>query len=504
MNNNNVQGGGRAPFYQQFLLGSEFTDHLHHWKKTVLNNNLKLATHPDLDVTVVSSAEKSLILLGSILDTADPPATNVEVLNSLLNRFRDFDSLLTATTDCGGRWIIIAIQGDQCILFHDALGLRQVCYSDTARMDDLWVMSQPGIVADLFKLDISADAQAYIDSDEFRSNPEYRWPCAGTPFREIKQLLPNHYLDLVSGDSHRYWPSAPLKETSFHEALETLSKLLPALVTAAATRFDVVLGITAGLDSRLVLAASKHSGTPISGVSVRQNAMEDHHQDIAVPARLFNRLGLEHTVLLAKSQMSPEFAVRLRGNVFMAHDHYGPDAEAILEHYAHQKTVITGSGAEVGKCCYGEAFRNVAPGEVTGEMLSPLVNMGNSEYSTGHFNDWLSGLGHIHNIKVADLFQWEHAHGNWLAMTQLEFNFVWREIITPFNCRAVLTTLLSVPERYRKAPDYDLFLALIKRLWPELLSEPVNPGKKPKPLARLGSRLKNYLKSLCQVFRVKR
>jgi len=429
VNNNNVQGGGRAPFYQQFLLGSDFTDHLCHWKKTVLNNNLKLATHPDLDVTVTSAEEKSLVLLGTILDTADPEAGNAEVLNSLLDQFRDFDALLTATATCGGRWIIIAMQGEQSILFHDALGLRQVCYSDTTRMDDLWIMSQPGLVADLFKLGISTDAQAYIDSDEFRSNPEYRWPCAGTAFREIKQLMPNHYLDLVSGDNHRYWPCAPLKETSLADGLDILSRLLPALVTATAMRFDAVLGITAGLDSRLVLAAGKDVSGSISGVSVRQNRMKENHQDITIPARLLGKLGLQHSVLETKPQMTPEFAEAFRENVFMAHDHYGPDAEAILEHYAHQKTAITGSGAEVGKCCYGEVFRNAGPGEVTGEMLSRLVNMGDSEYSTGHFNDWLSGLGHIHNIKVADLFQWEHAHGNWLAMTQLEFNFAWREIM---------------------------------------------------------------------------
>jgi len=52
----------------------------------------------------------------------------------------------------------------------------------------------------------------------------------------------------------------------------------------------------------------------------------------------------------------------------------------------------------------------------------------------------------------------------WLAMVQLEFNLAWREINTSFNCRAVLTTMLSVPEEYRKAPDYDLFLKLIRRL----------------------------------------
>ncbi len=66
-------------------------------------------------------------------------------------------------------------------------------------------------------------------------------------------------------------------------------------------------------------------------------------------------------------------------------------------------------------------------------------------------------------------------------MTQLEFDIAWREIITPYNCRDVLTTMLGVDERYRCAPDYTLFKRLIDRLWPEVLSEPINPHK-PKTL----------------------
>ena len=479
-------------FYQQFLLGPEFVGHLQNWRKTAIGKDLKLMTHPDLNVTHASCPEKSLTLIGTILDPSNPKVTNAEIINRLLDQFSDFNGLIEATFGYGGRWIVIAVQSKQSILFHDALGLRQVFYTDIDHVDGLWAISQPGIVADQFEFKISTDAREYIDSDEFRSNPEYRWPCAGTPFIEIKQLLPNHYLDLISGDNHRYWPRRSLEMIPVNEALETLSNLLQGLVTAAAERFDLVLGITAGLDSRLVLAACKDFSGVISSVSVLQNTMKGDHQDITVPARLLRKFGLEHKVIMLKPGMTPEFARVFRRNVFMAHEHYGPDAEAILKYYSHQKTVLTGSGAEVGKCCYSEGFRNSNLMEITAETLLRSVNMGNHEFPIKHFNDWLNTLDNIYNVNVADLFQWEHAHGNWLAMTQLEFNLAWREIITPFNCRDVLTTLLSVPEQYRKPPHYELFLALIKRLWPELLCEPINPANRP----NLQSRLKRRLKSI--------
>ena len=484
-------------FYQQFLLGPEFSDHLQNWTKTVIGEDLKLATHPDLNITQASHfAEQSLTLMGSILDPTDHGATDAEILNRLLDQFSDFNALIEATYSLGGRWIIIAVHNEQSILFHDALGLRPAFYTDIDRVDGLWAMSQPGIVADQFGFKISTDAREYIDSDKFQSNPEYRWPCAGTPFREIKQLLPNHYLDLVSGDSHRYWPCRPLDMIPVNEALETLSSLLPGLVTAAAKRFDVALGITAGLDSRLVLAACKDFCGDISSISVQQNTMKNDHQDITVPARLLGKFGLEHKVITPKPRMTPEFSRIFRRNVFMAHDHYGPDAEAILTYNSHQNTALTGSGAEVGKCCYSEGFRNSNLKDITAETLLRSVNMGNHDFPIKHFNDWLNNLGNIYNVNVADLFQWEHAHGNWLAMTQLEFNLAWREIITPFNCRDVLITMLSVPEQYRQPPHYELFTELIKKLWPELLCEPINPADRPNILSRLKRKLKNSLKTL--------
>ena len=72
-------------------------------------------------------------------------------------------------------------------------------------------------------------------------------------------------------------------------------------------------------------------------------------------------------------------------------------------------------------------------------------------------------------------------------MTQLEFDSAWQDIFTPYNCRDVLTTLLSVDERYRKNPDSTLVHATIERLWPEVMSEPINPKppqSKAKYLAR--------------------
>lgn len=175
--------------------------------------------------------------------------------------------------------------------------------------------------------------------------------------------------------------------------------------------------------------------------------------------------------------MSPDFSRTFKCNVFMAHDHYGADAEAILSQFERRKAVVTGSGAEIGRCSFRadlpfSEWRRITPAD-----LARLQHMGMQGLALRHFAAWLTESRERHNVKLLDLFEWEQGHGGWLAATQLEFDIAWREIITPYNCRALLLALLAVPERFRQAPNYPLFRMLIKELWPEALCEPINPGK---------------------------
>lgn len=76
-----------------------------------------------------------------------------------------------------------------------------------------------------------------------------------------------------------------------------------------------------------------------------------------------------------------------------------------------------------------------------------------------------------------ELFEWEHWAGNFAAMGQSEWDIV-QEAFTPYNCRRLLETMLSVDPRHRHHEKPRLCRRLIRRLWPETLSEPINapPG----------------------------
>jgi hypothetical protein len=125
--------------WNQFILGPSFVDSLRGWQKVVLGRSWHLTVHPNLNVCQQVRCEKSITLLGFILDPESPEATNEQILSDLLARVEVFPSLLEATYRFGGRWILILWDGKSTKLIHDACGLRQVFYTGERERKELGV-----------------------------------------------------------------------------------------------------------------------------------------------------------------------------------------------------------------------------------------------------------------------------------------------------------------------------------------------------------------------------
>lgn len=478
---NRARSAAQPPwlYVSQFLLGPNHAEHLSDWRRITAGGAFHLTIHPDLTCTQVRRSDRELTLLGHLLDPRAPDDGNAEILQWLLAQFERRSALLQATSALGGRWLLIAAKADDVFLFHDALGLRQVFYTDPRVAGALWAMSQPGLAREA-GLALAPDPAAldYIDTQTFRQSREYRWPAAASTFVGLNHLLPNHWLDLRTGIARRYWPSAALEALTPQAAVERLAILMPGQIRAAARRFDLALSLTAGMDSRAVLAAARPIINRIRIVTVRQGRLTDEHADVTVPARLLARLRLRHDVIRATSLMTPEFSLHYKRNVHLAHDHYGHDAEAILRHYGRNGAALTGSGAEVGRRPFRVKLPHADRVRFTPEMLAWLEYGSTHPFLVASFAEWLDDVGRQRHVKLLDLFEWEQDYGNWLAMVQLEFDTAWRDIFTPYNCREVLAAMLGVPERYRRPRDGILWRMFIGQMWPELLSEPINPHRR--------------------------
>jgi hypothetical protein len=481
-------------YHNQFVLGPHFLENLTSWKKIRVNESIYLTVHPDLNTCQAVRGDKSITLIGYILDPDNPEAGNSDIITLMIQELFSCETFFENTYKYGGRWILIVDDGREIRLLNDAAGLRQVFYTDIRCTKDLWCASQPGILAEILNLRMSDDAIDFINSYEFRMHKEYRWPGYSSSYREISHMLPNHYLNLQTGICQRYWPDRPLDAMLPHEAMQNIAATLKGLMKCALNRYELALSITAGLDSRLLLAVSKEISNLVSYMTVRQIGIPENHPDVAIPSLLLSQLGLKHDIVKSSLLMDDEFITVFKKNVQMSHDVYAPDAQAILNFYSQEKVAVTGSVCEIGRCSFRSSLKKSNKEEVTAADLAKLQWMGSNPFAVRHFHEWLEKLGEIYNVHILDLFEWEQGHGNWLAMCQLEFDSAWKDIFTPFNCRRLLITMLSVDEKFRKPPKSLLYKNLIETMWPEVLGIPINPHKKKTIYSFIKSRIPEVIK----------
>ena len=493
--NTNKYDVDKLLFRRQFIIGPRFVEPSSGWRRTKIRDELLLTSHTDLPVYQVSVDHRSLTLLGFILDPNNPEATDSEIIENLFGELKDHDGLeklFEYTYIFGGRWILIADDNKEIRLFNDAVGYRQIFYTDLSFCDELWCASQPGIVADLLNFQMGHDSLEFLYSNKSRSNWQYWWPGTTSPYREIKHLLPNHYIDLQTGVNYRYWPKKPIDRLSLEEAVDKNSNILRGLMQSASNRFDLALSITSGRDTRVILAASKDISDKLYCFTMLYWDLNEDSPDVAIPRRLLSKLGLKHNIIRCPSYMERDFKKLYERNVSTAREIYGTIAQGLYNSYPQDKVCLKGNAIPIGKCIGRERLRNRGKPsgvKVTADDLAWLATMDKLPFAIKSCEKWLAELNEIYNIDVLDLFWWENKEPNWQAMSQLEWDIV-QEVLVPFNCRSFLSNMLAVDPKYRKGPEFKFHQALITNMWPELLHEPVNPEPNRRTLkAHLKSRI---------------
>lgn len=469
----------RLLFRRQFVLGPRFVERLKAWETLKIRDSLFLTVHPDLQVLQTVHDDRTLTLLGYILDPYNPKANDTDVIDRLLRQSETSKDIFQHTNSLGGRWILIFDDGEDVVLFNDATGLRQAFYTGNS-LQNLWCASQPGIIAEELNLQVDEEVlNKFINSPEYRSNIEYWWPGDSSPFREVKHLSPNHYLDLKKGTCHRYWPNEKLGRISLYEGARKGSDILQGLIRSAFNRFDLAFTLTAGYDTRVLLAASREVSDNVWYYTLLCRDLTEESPDIRIPSKLLGRLGLKHRIIKCPSKMDREFEGVFNRNVATAHYDWGIQVQGLYNHYPQNKVSVKGAiGSEIPRSSSEHVrFRPLASESIKAEKLAEFRSMGKNTFMIRHFDSWLSEAREIakrYELDILILFNWEQYTGNWQAMSQLEWDIA-QEVFTPYNCRELLTTLLAVEVKHRRPPDWRLYRELIMNMWPDTLTEPINP-----------------------------
>ena len=460
-------------YRRQYIVGPRFINSLPGWEYIKITDRYFLTVHPDLPVTREYRNSDFIILLGYILDPYNPAHNDSQIINDIIESVKSADEVFDKLSAKCGRFVMIVKIKEDFRIFNDTGGMRQIFYHIDSS-DNLWCASQSIIIAEQLGLHIDENIKKDLNkSFLFRKSSDHWYPGRISPFKEIYHLTPNHYIDLNNNDYIRYWPAKSLAPISIPECVEKTSTLLRGIFKSACCRFDkLALGISSGLDSRLLLAASNVPEADIDYFTQTEGQIGYEDPDTGITSTLLAQLGLKHSILVLPEKLDTDFNTLFRRNVFTARTIKGINAYSLFKNFNAESqdiVVLYGNLHEITK---RDRYRwprlpNIL---IRGAALTEMAQMTGSRIALEEFTLWLNSVKRVtdYNIDILDLMHWEQRVGNWAAMTFSEYDIAF-ETLCPYNCRQYIEYMLRVPLKYRTMPDYKLHHELIRNLWPETL-----------------------------------
>ena len=437
---------------------------------------LNVYTHPSLSVVSAECGDVRLLLLGTVVDPLKPENDNQAIVRDLADECDTSGALYREAQKLSGRFVLLLNSNDEFVAVHDACALRQVYYSFVDGKIVLTSSLRMFLELHDEQISIEEGAKEFTESPEYVSR-EHAWygdRCLDARFR---QLLPNFSLDLLRRKAIRL----PVAREILNEVdtVAYAARVLEGTIEALVRRGPVIQALTAGWDSRILLAAAKRFRHDISFFVFD---MEDGSQaDVEVPRKLAANLGFDLKVI-RPLQLQEEFL-----DVYRA-EHVDPRVLPKTRHVQHHflekshrdATNVNGNCAEIARCFYGRPGIGSRP--IVFQHFSGYSS--ENKYALKSINEWLAGAQSYaaeNQIEVLDLFYWEQRMGRWGALAPAELDIAIDEI-SPFNNRNLLLSIMQQPARQRVAPSYTFFRNLVNEMWPEVLTEPINPCG---PLGRL-------------------
>ncbi len=460
-------------YRKQFLLTSQDIDGLYSWNKyEVCRGEKKLYVHPELECIVMKDDFRQVIFLGYIFDWQNPEYGNEKILKRIFEN-ESFDELLMATFEYSGRFAVIYEDDYICRMFHDAGGQREVYYH--IGKNGVSCASQLPIMKKFLGIEETdnEEALALYRSDDFIKSKK-QWVGEKTIYSNTNELRANFYLDINNGKAVRYWPKEPLEKKSLEWASEKGARMLRGFIMAAHMRRNIMIPVTAGWDSRLLLAASKDISDEIKYFIIKFPWMDMKHEDISIPKRLMSSLGKNFEIIESGEHVDEGFEEVFRQNTAYCRLE---NLTGIYNVFYKKHPGYMSISSHVSETI---RFYRGSIKEANGKLFATYVGYkAGNEYVEKKCQEWIDNNIQITrdmNIDMGVLFYWEEGL-SWEASHRTETDIAIEEY-TPFSCRNLLSMLASVDPSYRNKYTCPLYKRMMEKLWPEVLSEPINPSFK--------------------------
>lgn len=398
----------------------------------------------------------------------------------MLAAARSNGSFLDALDQLAGRFLVFVDGDDGPEVYQDAAGTRAVFYRPpVAASHSALAAADP---------DDKSSEVARVWQRTSRSSVNVRYlPGVRGPHEGVRMLTPNTRLRVHDGEVQRFWPRKPRVENPDIDALAArVAEILSRTAQAAARAWPLMMSLTAGLDSRLTLAACRDITDRIDFFShvnpVKPN--RGHKVDLDVAQDMARELGLAHHVYPlgepAKGERYDEFLEVWLHNVGIRRG-----LPALMKGYVDGwppgTLHVRSNVAEIGRVFYrGERLSTISSAALTRRWN---WDMGEDPDCIAAFDEFCKVTQFNDEAMLSydplDIFYWEHRVGTWHAWLCSEAD-VAHDTFPVYSSRALLETMLAAP--FDDRLNAVLFYKAIALMWPEVSRWPINPKRwPPKP-----------------------
>lgn len=475
-------------YNNQYIIVSKDTKSKYVQLNSVEFDELLIYTCPNLNVSSARNATTQIVLIGYLIDPLNPNEKNDEIIKNLTKNSPTVDEFLKGIQVFSGRYVLLYKTDSTFIVVGDACNLRQIYYGFPA--NNIVITSSPKLFLDFFgyELLMSKEKEAFLDLSLFQKK-QCAWYGDESIDDRLNKILPNHYLDIHRKQKVRM-PFFPLNFSSEEQIMEYACLILRNTFSSLAERYQLIQPLTAGWDSRILLAASRNVKEQIQYYVFDNTSAIS--ADVWVSNNLSEKLNLDFKII-KPNELRDDFLLKYKKEHIMPR--VLPKTRNIQYHYDcnNNRNVINVNGncAEIARCYYG--YSSI---KINLDMLLTFSGYHNKiPYFTMQLEKWhlnSKQYAQEYGIPLLDLFYWEQRIGNWGAVFPFEQDIAIEEV-SPFNNRSLLICLMLVSPKRRKSPHYSFFEKLIRNLWGDVLSEPINPGENYIKKVKNGNSLVSYL-----------
>jgi len=447
----------------QFLLAKAESPALADWSKQQLGQWI-LHWHPHLPVSEIRSRAGAQVgwIMGLAVDTEgreSPPVWYLPFDCDEADAATRFESLLNRL---GGRFAAVFLTSRTQRFYLDASGSLAAIYCE----DRQAVAASCNLIPQVENLQ---ENLALLRAFGIPSSDGYL-PFGLTPWFRISRLLPNHYLDLSNWTPVRHWPKSTWADSGRNpeDTVRHIAALVEAFVSGAAKQAPLQVSLTAGYDSRMLLACSRPN---LRNILFYTDAIPDFcaRMDCASARRIAKRFALDHSVTAWREATKEQIDNWLHRTGCCVVDRITRNVG--MDQQSDPKRIkLLGLGGEVGRGWVWQP--NDHPTfPLSLDQLLRRFHFPQLDILVCESSKWLNKLPAANLLEQLDLFYLEQRLGCW-AGPSMYGPMGSRFIAYAFNCRNIYEEMLSLPVDYRR--ERRLPKDLIRLKWPELLEFPFN------------------------------